>query len=112
MATSSRKKSGKNTRPDPNGPDHDPRTCPHRHLPSGQRTILGALAEHGSIKKAAKALHLSESTVKKQLESLRYKFQVDTNLQLVCAAAARGLIDATATPYTLTDRTCLGPQPK
>lgn len=112
MVTSSRTKPGKREIPDPNGPDHDFRTCPFDHLPSGQHTVVGQYAVHGSVRLTAKTLNLSVSTVKGQLQSLRRKFDVSSNFDLVCQAVTRGILDSTTSPYTLTGRTCLGPRPK
>jgi hypothetical protein len=64
---------------------------------------------HISTKPAAEALGLTVSTVKSQLRTLRHKFGVTSNVQLICAAAARDILDIHVTPYALTGRTCLGP---
>ena len=68
----------------------------HRQRPSpGELRVLRALAEHGTIHAAARALHLSPHTVDWHLASLRKKTGLRYVNQLIAAGAEKGWLEET-----------------
>jgi len=58
-----------------------------------ERKILKALVEHGSIQKAAAALHYSPSTVKTYLSRIYKRLKVKTAYQAIAFAIKYGFIE-------------------
>jgi len=64
----------------------------HRLLSRTEQDVLQRIADYGSVKQAARSIHRSEATLKRELEVIREKLGVRTTLQAVVWALRHGVI--------------------
>lgn len=68
------------------------------HLTEREAVLLPLLATEESVPEIARKLHVSVNTVRKQVVTLREKFQADTRAELVRKASAYGAIRMAGSP--------------
>ncbi|MGH8792827.1 MAG: response regulator transcription factor [Stackebrandtia sp.] len=62
-------------------------------LSERQNSVLNGIASGHTDRRVAKDLHMSERTVRREIENMLRLFEVDTRIELAVAATASGLLN-------------------